>query len=179
MVTETVSREALLDLMMEMQRHMMSRLEGTAARQWLQLELTSGQLKLLLWLAAVGGQPMSRLAQVLGIGLPAATNLVDKLVDAGLATREHSVVDRRVVLVRASAEGSALVTRLRQIGADHMRRIITYVPNEELRTVAAGTKVLLEATRRAAADAGELCVDGTGEALAKAPGARGVTTQNG
>ncbi|MGH2371464.1 MAG: MarR family winged helix-turn-helix transcriptional regulator, partial [Chloroflexota bacterium] len=150
---ETDARAAVLALMMEMQRGMMSRLDGRAAREWLKLELTTAQLKLLMWLVGVREQPMSQLARVLGIGLPAATNLVDKLVDAGLVTREHSPVDRRVVLVRPSPEGEVQITRLRQVGRDQMRRILAHVPDDDLPTLAAGTRIILEAARRAAAAA--------------------------
>lgn len=144
-------REALLGFMMEFQRHMVSRIGGGTVNEWLRLDLSIGQVKLLMWLVAVGERPMSRLAQVLGIGLPATTSLVDKLVDAGFVTREHSTVDRRVVLVRASEAGAALATRLRQISADHLRRVVEHVPDAALPTLTSASRILAAAARELAA----------------------------
>jgi DNA-binding MarR family transcriptional regulator len=144
-------REALLAAMTEFQRHMVSRMGGGTANEWLRLDLSIGQVKLLMWLVEVGEGPMSRLAQVLGIGLPAATSLVDKLVDAGLATREHSAADRRVVLVRASEAGAALVTRLRQISADRLRRVVDHVPDDALPTLISASRILAAAAHELAA----------------------------
>ncbi len=42
---------------------------------------------------------MGQLAEVLGVTRPAATQLVDKLVEHGMVERRHDPEDRRVVLV--------------------------------------------------------------------------------
>lgn len=147
-LAESAGKSEQLTLMMEMQRLMMSRVYGGAANEWLRLELTTGQFKLLMWLTGAGAQPMSRIAHTLGIGLPAATNLVDKLVDAALVTREHSSTDRRVVLVQVSPEGEALAGRLRQVHADQLRQILTFVPEQDLPTLCAGTRIMVAALRR-------------------------------
>ena len=132
-------------------RDILFRLGVGGAAAWQKLEMTGPQLKLLMVLAAVGEQPMGQLARCLGIGLPAATNLVDRLVEAGLATREHSPLDRRVVLVRPSPAGEAQVARLREVNREHLRRILELVPPADLPALVQGTRVLLEAGRRAIA----------------------------
>ncbi len=50
------------------------------------------------------GEPMTikDLAESLGVSAPSASVTVDRLVDAGLVTREHSRVDRREVEVRVA-----------------------------------------------------------------------------
>ena len=125
-------RETLVERINDVQRLMMSHVPRAGASAWLSLELSTGQLKLLMWLVGSGAQPMSQIAHVLGIGLPAATHLVDRMLEAGLATREHSPVDRRVVLVQASEAGHELVNRLRQSSREHVRHVLEHVPDESL-----------------------------------------------
>lgn len=43
---------------------------------------------------------MSELAELLGVSPPSASAMVDRLVDKGTLTREHSTQDRRKVVVR-------------------------------------------------------------------------------
>jgi DNA-binding MarR family transcriptional regulator len=136
--------------MSEMQRCMMARLGPSGAADWLRLELTTPQLKTLFCLVSGGEQTMSHLAHKLGIGLPAATSLVDRLVDAKLVEREHSQTDRRVVLVRPNEAGEQLTTRLRAVHEDQWRRVLEQVSDEDMPVLAAGVKVMLEATRRLA-----------------------------
>lgn len=141
------AREELVDLMMAMQKCVASRLGPADAADWLRLDLTMAQMKVLLWLVTAGEQPMSQVARVLGVGLPAATNLVDKLVDAGMVEREHSASDRRVVLVRPTERGAATVTRLRQVHRDQMRRLLANIPDAALATVQEGIQALLAAAQ--------------------------------
>jgi MarR family transcriptional repressor of emrRAB len=58
------------------------------------------------------GLPMRDLADGLISRASDTTRLVDRLVAAGLAERNPSPADRRVVLVRATAEGHARFARL-------------------------------------------------------------------
>ena len=155
--------------MLTFHRQMMSRMTGASASEWLRLDLSSGQIKLLFWLSSAGEQPMSRVARALGIGMPAATSLVDKLVDHGVVTREHSPVDRRVVLVRASDAGHALATRLRQINEGEWRRIMEYVPDTSLPMLCEAIGVLSGAVQQANAAAGGCPHEGPGETTHLAP----------
>ncbi len=130
---------------MEMQRCIQSRFMPGVASDWVRLELTTAQLKVLFCLAAGGEQHMSQLAHSLGVGLPAATSVVDKLVDSGLAERAHSETDRRVVLVRPSERGLSTITALRTIQADAWRQILSRISQEDLATVDAATRIVLNA----------------------------------
>src|SRR6266542_2998983 len=125
-------RETLLELFEETQRRMMARMDPSSAGEWLRLDLSTSQLKLLLWLCTAGAQPMGQIARTLGVAMPSATALVDRLVELGLAEREHDTADRRVVFARASAAGVALVARFRRVGEERMRHILGYVPDEAL-----------------------------------------------
>ena len=142
-------QEALRELL-EMQRCMQSRFMPGVASDWIRLELTTSQLKVLFCLAAAGEQPMSQLAHSLGVGLPAATGVVDKLVDAGMVERAHSETDRRVVLVRPSERGLATITALRSVQADALRRILSHIRDEDLPTVRDAVRIMTDAIGRAA-----------------------------
>ncbi|HET6318898.1 MAG TPA: MarR family transcriptional regulator [Chloroflexota bacterium] len=141
-------RNHILAGLLELNRCLQSRFMPAMASDWVRLELTTAQLKVLFCLAAGGEQPMSQLAHSLNVGLPAATGVVDKLVDAGLAERAHSEADRRVVLVRPSERGVATITALRSVQADTWRQILSHVSDEDLETLAAANRIMLAAINR-------------------------------
>src|SRR5262245_49195691 len=63
-------------------------LHAGPAEPWLDLHLTMPQLKMLFVADWLGPVSMSRVAAHLRLSLSAATGLVDRLVEAGLARRE-------------------------------------------------------------------------------------------
>jgi len=73
--------------------------------------LTMSQCHVLAVLRDTGEMTMSTLARALGITLSAATNQVDRLVDAGLVARARSEADRRVVLTRLTPKGAEMLER--------------------------------------------------------------------
>jgi len=77
------------------------------------VDLTANQiLTLLLVKSAEGGRMKSgEIASRLGISLPAATALVDRLVASGVVARSQGE-DRRVVWIAVTEECAALLTRL-------------------------------------------------------------------
>lgn len=89
-------------------------LQAETTPEWLQLDLSMAQLKAVLVLAYEQSATIGTLAQRLGVGLPTASHLTERLVQAGLAERIEDRADRRRTLARLSAEGHALVARLQQ-----------------------------------------------------------------
>ena len=57
-------------------------------------------------LAEHGEMTMGALARGLGVTMGAATNLMDKLVEAGLVSRQRDESDRRVVKVKLTSTGT-------------------------------------------------------------------------
>ena len=78
--------------------------------------LSSTQCKALLELGGLGNCPstwqVTDLAELFGASLPAMSRAVDGLVKKGLATRVEDPTDRRVRLVRITADGRGLVEQL-------------------------------------------------------------------
>jgi len=78
--------------------------------------LTIAQLSALATVVASGPVGVGQLAEAEILPSPAATRLADKLEEAGLVERQVNPVDRRGVLLVATAAGVELVARREQAG---------------------------------------------------------------
>lgn len=67
--------------------------------------------------------------------VPDVTRLTDRLVSKGLAERERSTEDRRVVLTRATAAGVDLVTSLDAPLGETLKAQLSHMTRDELRTM--------------------------------------------
>lgn len=67
--------------------------------------------------------------------VPDITRLTDRLVSKGLAERERSTEDRRVVLTRATAEGVELVNSLDAPLGETLREQLSHMTKQELQTL--------------------------------------------
>lgn len=81
------------------------------------------------------GLPMGAIADGLLNRASDTTRLVDRLAKAGLAERVQSPEDRRVVLVRATADGRALFERLTAQVKEFHRGQWAALSRDELRTL--------------------------------------------
>ncbi|HEY3313768.1 MAG TPA: MarR family transcriptional regulator [Bacillota bacterium] len=97
--------------------------------------LSVSQLIIIGWLAAGGRRRISEIASRLGVSLSAATGLADRLVKAGLAVRERSQEDRRVVWVEITESGRKLLEYTRDGRRRHLDHAFSVVNDEELWTV--------------------------------------------
>ncbi len=90
---------------------------------------------------------MSELASGLGVTLATATGVVDRLVEKRYVAREGLPGDRRVVLCRLSDEGQEFMKALWMSGRMQIGRILGVMTPEQLKVVAQGTEVFIEAAR--------------------------------
>jgi DNA-binding MarR family transcriptional regulator len=137
--------QRVLDLQISMFR------SARPAREWLEVDLTMPQLKVLFILAADNGASMSHLASGLGVTLSTATGIVDRLVEHELVQRQEDPQDRRLVVCRLTPRAVALVERLQLAGRLRLGSVLADLSLEELRTVAAGMEVLAAGFQRQAA----------------------------
>ena len=88
--------------------------------------LTLAQLTILLILKDAREETMSmgEIARELGVSLPTASGLVDRLSREGLATRLASDSDRRIVLVHLTANGKAVLRRMLRLLDDLLMRLL-------------------------------------------------------
>lgn len=99
------------------------------------MDLDGPRASLLSVLVFAGPQPMTRLAETEQVSPPAITKLVSALEAAGLAARERSPHDRRVVLVAATDAGRRLLERGRAARVRAVADMLSSLPAGDLTTL--------------------------------------------
>ena len=119
------------------------------------------QFRALMVLAKEQPLTIGALGDRLKVGLPAASRMVDRLVQDGLAERADDPTDRRRALVRLAARGQESVSQMHQ-GREHMRermsRRLRQLETAELEHLRAGLSALIriiECEEQAVAEATE------------------------
>jgi DNA-binding MarR family transcriptional regulator len=135
------------------------------AQEWLDLDLTTSQLKVLFVLYADGGASMGQLAGWLGVTLPTVTGIIDRLVEHGLVQRAEDPTDRRVVLSRLTPEGTHAVERLHQAGRARLAELLERVSLADLESFATGLRALCRAAGDQDADSSARSDRGTGAGI--------------
>ena len=115
---------------------------------WLELSMSTPQLKALLLISEEEAIRMRELARKLGGSFSNATVLVDRLVDRGLVERLMDPEDRRVVLVRATDEGKALIEQLVTSWRALSETVLEAMDPTDLQALRRGLDGLLEASKR-------------------------------
>ena len=114
-------------------------------KEWLSLDLTMPQLKVVLLLFTNGPERMSTIASALGVSLATATGVVDRLVEKDMVTREGDPNDRRIVLVRLSGKGEKLITGLWQLARGNIEALLRALDQRKLQLLNEALRALLEA----------------------------------
>ena len=125
----------------------MRHVAGWRLPEFLAVDVTMSQAKLLHLVAAQPGIGMSALAARLGVGLSAMSSLVDRLVEHGYLARNEDPADRRQQLVTPTAAGQAVIDRMRQMNVEHMQLLLEGLTGQELQDLGRGLSAL---ARRAA-----------------------------
>jgi DNA-binding MarR family transcriptional regulator len=113
---------------------------------WINLDLTIGQLKSLLYIDLKGGTPLKDVANALNMAPPNATTTIDVLVKEGLVSREENCEDRRKLLLKTTEKGRILVANLKENAINRMSDLLTQLSLEELHDLARGLQPLLRAS---------------------------------
>ncbi len=107
-------RDHLVDAILGLADSLFRTLLPTVPRDLLTLDVTMPQIKILLILYVGGPRRMSDIAADLDVTLPAATSLIDRLVEKHYVVRETYSDDRRVVLCQLSPSGEQAVNHIWQ-----------------------------------------------------------------
>jgi DNA-binding MarR family transcriptional regulator len=159
-------REALSQL-----RQLLRAVDRTTAPAWIDLDLTKGQLRTLFALQACGTASLANLAERLGVGAPAASTAVERLVGLGLIHRLVDATDRSRLVLSVSARGEDLLSPVRHGRHQAIEAWLARLDGEELENLRCGLRPLLR-SMLADDDAAAREVEGRRPALHAAPKGR-------
>jgi len=123
---------------------------GGQVAEWTDLDLTMAQVKVLFLLHHEGPLRTGHIAARLEVKLPTVTSTVDGLVKRGLAQREDDPHDRRIVIVRLTPEGSALMERLQQGRQARIVALLAQMRPHEVAALEEGLRALIRAAETGA-----------------------------
>ncbi len=138
-------KEELIESILQLSDRAFRELFPILPKQWLRLDLTMSQLKVVLLLFVSGPTRMGVIASELGVSLATATGVVERLVERGLLRREGDAADRRVVLCRLSDEGERLISKLWRLSQERIGELMRVIPPSRLLIIAEMLQALLEA----------------------------------
>lgn len=154
-MSDEARRSDLLARIIELEPQMLRVLGPAHAREWVDVDLTMSQLKMIFVLSgAMGpgesssGLRVGEVARRLGVTLPTVTAVMDKLVERGLVRRDEDPVDRRQHVCRLTGDGKALLHRLMAGRRAFTNALLEHMDNRELTAFLRGMQVLMAAAKR-------------------------------
>ncbi|MCI0503721.1 MarR family transcriptional regulator [Candidatus Micrarchaeota archaeon] len=82
-----------------------------------------------------GPLPMSELSRKLGCSKPNITALADRLIDEGLARRQHDRADRRIIRMEITGSGRAVIEGRKKAARTAIRANLSGLDRDELDTL--------------------------------------------
>src|SRR5690242_6421461 len=105
---KVAAKSAHLDLIVETMIYLETESRRLARDAANRVGLTATQLNVLKLLGEIGELSLSELSRRLAAQNSTVTGIVDRMVQAGLVSREQSAEDRRVWRIRATDKGAAI-----------------------------------------------------------------------
>ncbi|MBL8129607.1 MAG: MarR family transcriptional regulator [Chloroflexia bacterium] len=96
-----------------------------------ELEVTPAQVKVLLQLSRKEQMSVGEIADALYVSMPAASEIVDRLVDTGHVVRATDPADRRRVIVSATTESKQAIDRLADMRRTQLRKALLRLSPDE------------------------------------------------
>ena len=150
-----MDRAKLIEDIIQLQLRIGHAVGQNAPEAWLDLSLTIGQLKSLFFIDYEGSTNLKKLATALGVTPPNVTGIVDRLVEQGLVSREENPEDRRMLFLKTTDRGEALLTRLRESGIGRLSGILARLSTEELSALAQSLIPVARAAERNREECGD------------------------
>lgn len=113
-----------------------------AMRRHVGEQLTVPQFRCLNFIAVHPGASVSAVAAFLGVALPTASTMVDRLVRAGAVEPRADRQDRRKSSLHLTRAGAAQLAAIRRGARKELAQVLATRSGEELRTLHAGLAVL-------------------------------------
>lgn len=145
--------EELLEAMTTVSRYFFRVMTGCLADLPEAEDVSATQYRTLAILALRGPRNASVLADELGVGRPAATKLVDRLVKRRLIRRRRHETDRRQVILEATEHGRGVVRAVQQCRRRRLARVLSELDPAAREALARDLPALTEAFERTGAAA--------------------------
>ncbi len=117
-------------------RATMSELKCASSERLLRLGISMAQLNIMYTLQRSGEMTMSHLADVLNVSFSSATGLIDRMEERSFIERIRVPEDRRIVVVRLTPTGEALLEEIDALSADLLRRVLSGLDPAQLDAMA-------------------------------------------
>jgi len=130
-------------------RATMTELKCASSERLLRLGVSMAQLHILYTVQRNGEMTMSRLAEGLNVSLSNASGLIDRMEERGFVERTRVPEDRRIVLVRVTADGTRMLEEVDALSDELLRSVLGRVKPSQLPGIAravADLRGALEAT---------------------------------
>jgi DNA-binding MarR family transcriptional regulator len=114
----------------------MARLWKFDPEVWLGLNLTAVQLKSLFFIDFMGSTNFRSLSDALGVTPPSITEVIDRLVEQGLVSREENPENRRMQILKTTREGKALIAKLNESRRSMIHSMLEQLDLSDLSTLA-------------------------------------------
>ena len=144
-MTQQPEKEELIENILQLTDSTFRELFPMLPKEWLHLDLTMSQLKVVLLLFISGPSRMSDIASALGVSLATATGVMDRLVERDIVLREGDPEDRRVVLCRLSNKGEKLISGLWQLSRERAGELMMALAPSQLLLITEALEALLQA----------------------------------
>lgn len=142
-------RSTVIEDILQAQHKINRAIAASSSQSWIDLDLSMAQLKTLLTIYDGGALPIGQIAEVLGIGQPTASHLVDRLVQSGFVARAEDPVDRRRTLAELSPQGVKLLDQLREVRIEPLQRWLAQLDDTALSALRHGLQALADVAKAA------------------------------
>jgi DNA-binding MarR family transcriptional regulator len=140
-------RQTIIEDIIRSHQSILRAIMASAPSVWMNLELSMAQFKTLMALYNCGAFPIGQVAEILGIGQPTASHLIDRLVQAQLVSRTEDPLDRRRTLAQLSPNGVELAERINQVRFGTLRRWLAQLDDTALTAFQQGSQALADVAR--------------------------------
>jgi DNA-binding MarR family transcriptional regulator len=128
----------------------MQQLIGGHAPEFTEVDVTMAQAKVLVVVMAAGELHLAELATRLGVTPSTASELVERLVEAGYLVRRIDPSDRRSVAISTTSVAREQLERFRELNQRQLRALLGALDGDELATVDRAIEILGRAVDRTA-----------------------------
>ena len=141
------SRRRLVKKLINHMERVQSHLRSGQVSAWSDLDLTMPQAKT-LFLLAEEPMRMRGIAGRLGVEMPSATTMIDRLVVKGLVERRQDPGDRRAVVCSVTPAGRDAVEKFWSLRAARIESLADNLSDEDLEIVVPAMKIMANAVCR-------------------------------